>query len=508
MMRTRRTVATNGAREKISPRKFPVFILLPITLLPKIVSPIILLSMLTSCALGPDYKRPALEVPTEYRWQTEQDTSSAFGELGWWQIYSDPALRQTLNAALAENLDVRIAATRVEQARATLGSTRLQMFPQISGSAGVTRAKTSEYALLPGQNRIGETDTAAIGASYELDIWGRLRRSTEAARAQFLASEYAKRGVAVSLVADVATAYFTLVSLDEQLAVTRRTSATRHTFVDLTHAKHDRGVVSGLDVSTADAELATAEANIPDLERQIAQTENRLSILLGKNPGEITRTTYSNGAGPLLPSPPAGLPSTLLERRPDLLRAEQNLVAANARVGVAKAALFPTISLTGNLGSRSAELSKLFTAPAAAWSVGAGLTLPLLDAQRNLYELDFADASKREALLSYQQAVQNAFKEVADALVAREKFAQFQYAQEAKVAALRRANQIALARYKIGYASYFDVINSDRDLFNAELSLSSASLNALLASVQLYQALGGGWQTAQAPATEDPAAAP
>jgi multidrug efflux system outer membrane protein len=463
------------------------------------------LLLLAACALGPDYKRPELAVPDKYRGQQEQSVGDAPGDLSWWQMYRDPILQQTLTTALNANLDVHIAAARVEEARATLGATRLQLLPNIGASAGGGRAQSSTYAILPGQKRIGETESASISASYELDIWGRLRRSTESARAQLLGTEYAQRAVVVGLVADVATAYFTLISLDQQLAVTRNTAATRTKFVELTRAKHDRGVVSGLDVSTAEAELATAQANIPDLERQIEQTENRLSILLGQNPDAIVRSEgYTSGTtSPLLPIPPVGLPSTLLERRPDVRQAEQNLVAANARIGAAKAALFPAISLTGSFGSRSAELGDLFTGPAQTWSAAVNLAQPILDAEKNLYQVDFANAAKREALLLYQRAVQNAFKEVADALVAREKFAEFQLAQETKVGALRRANQIALARYQIGYSSYFDVINSNRDLFNAELSLASAYLNSLLSSVQLYQALGGGWQVQQAAAASE-----
>lgn len=455
-----------------------------------------LLALPAACALGPDYRRPALPVPDNYRWQLPGDTAAEFGDLAWWDLYRDPLLQQTLGTALAANLDLRIAATRIEQARATLGATRLQWLPQLSGNVAADRKKTSEYALLPGQSRVGKSNTASIGAAYELDIWGRLRRSTEAARAELLALEFAQQAVVVGLVADVATAYFSLISLEERLAVTRNTVATRQKFVDLTHAKHDRGVVSGLDVSTAEAELATAQANIPDLERQIAQTEDQLSILLGQNPGAIERGRQFDAAGPLPPVPPAGLPSALLERRPDIRQAEQLLVAANARVGAAKAALFPTVSLTGSFGGLSGEFSKLFTGPANTWSYGAGLALPLLDAQNSLYQLDLADAQKREALLTYQKTLQNAFREVADALIARQKYTEFQAAQAAKVAALRRANDIALARYQVGYSSYFDVINANRDLFNAELDLAAAYLNSLLASVQLYQALGGGWQGA------------
>lgn len=458
------------------------------------------LTLVGGCALGPDYKRPDILVPTEYRWQQHADSGDDFGNLDWWQVYRDDQLQAILEIALRENFDVRIAAARVEQARATLGSTRLDYLPQVSAGAGAGRSRTSEYGrLLPTQPAVGDTYTASIDASFELDIWGRLRRLNEAARADFLASRYAQQGVIVGLIADVATAYFNLITLDEQRAITTSTLETRSKFVDLTRAQHERGVVSGLDVSSAESEFATAQANLADIERMAALAEDRLSILLGENPGDVVRTDFNKREQFELPQPPAGLPSHLLERRPDIRRAEQNVIAANARIGAAKAALFPTISLTGSLGSLSRELGDLFTGPARTWSAGANLAVPLIDAQNNLYQVDLADARKREALLGYQQAVQNAFKEVADALISREKYVQFQTAQQAKVDALRRANNIALARYRVGYSSYFDVINSNRDLFNAELALSSARLNALLANVQLYQALGGGWTAAGAP---------
>jgi multidrug efflux system outer membrane protein len=300
------------------------------------------------------------------------------------------------------------------------------------------------------------------------------------------------------LVASVATAYFTLQTLDEQLAITYRTVDTRQKFVDLTQAQHDRGTVSELDVATAQAQLAIAKANLPDLKRQIGQTEDQLSVLLGHNPDQILRS--AGGALAAVehappPIPAAGLPSSLLERRPDLREAEQNLVAANAAVGIAKANLFPSITLTALGGGISTALSSLFSGPARTWSFGGEVLQPLLNPQRNLYQLDLADAQKRQALLQYQKSVQTAFQEVSDALIAREQDADLQAAEEAQVDAQRRANTIALARYRVGYASYFNVIDADRDLFTAELTLSAARLNTLLSVVQLYRALGGGWQT-------------
>jgi len=454
--------------------------------------------LVSGCLLGPDYQRPSdTVVPPAYRFQAQAEPAS-FGDQGWWQVYQDPTLQALIRDALEHNLDVRIAAARIDQARATLGSTRLQQLPQINATAGVQRARNSQYQLSPGAPPISNVFSVDGSLSYEFDFWGKYRRGTEAARAALLGSEYAKEDVMASLVSGVATAYFTLLTLDEQLAITQHTVETRQKFVDLTQAQHERGTVSGLDVATAQAQLAIAQANIPDLQRQIGITEDQLSVLLGHNPDAVLRTEsgqLKRMTEPTIPPvPPAGLPSSLLERRPDLREAEQSLVAANAEVGVAKANLFPTITLTAAGGSTSTALDKLFTGPARTWSVGASVLQPLLNAQRNGYQLEAAEAQEQQALLQYQKSVQSAFQEVSDALIARQKYAEFQTAQQAQVDAQRKANTIALARYRVGYSSYFNVIDADRDLFTAELSLSAAHLNTLLSVVQLYRALGGGWQ--------------
>ena len=449
---------------------------------------------MAACALGPDYRRPDTKTPAAYRFEQDAGADSV-ADAGWWRVYGDPALQSLIRESLANNLDVRIAAARVDQARAALGSARLQQLPQIGVTADATRQRTSDYALPAGTPPVNNVFAVEGSLSYEIDFWGKYRRATEAARAQLLQSDYAKQDVMAGLVSSVATAYFTLQTLDEQLAITRRTVGTRQKFVDLTQAQHDRGTVSELDVATAQAQLAVAKANLPDLLRQIGQTENQLSVLLGHNPDRILRGDGRAAAAPApAPVPAAGLPSALLERRPDLREAEQNLVAANAQVGVAKANLFPSITLTGAGGSVSSALSSLFTGPARAWSLGGDLMQPLLNSQRNSYQLDLADAQKRQALLQYQKSVQTAFQEVSDALIARQQDADVQAAQEAQVDAQRRANTIALARYRVGYASYFNVIDADRDLFTAELSLSAARLSTQLSVVQLYRALGGGWQ--------------
>jgi multidrug efflux system outer membrane protein len=453
-----------------------------------------------ACALGPDYHRPETKIPAAFRFEPSA-TADSFADQGWWQIYQDSTLQGLIREALVNNFDVRIAAARIDQARATLGSTRLQQLPQVSIAGDAQRARTSADQRIPGAPPISNVFSADGSLSYEFDFWGKYRRATEAAKAELLASEYSKQDVRAGLVSSVATAYFTLLTLDEQLAITRRTVGTRQKFVDLTQAQHERGTVSGLDVATAQAQLAIAQANIPDLQRQIGIAEDQLSVLLGRNPDPILRPDNRQlkrvtepAASPV---PPAGLPSTLLERRPDLREAEQNLVTANANIGVAKANLFPSITLTTAGGHVSTALSDLFSGPTKAWSVGGGLLQPLLSPQRNLYQLDLADAQKRQALLQYQQSIQTAFREVSDALNARQKYAEFQVAQQAQVDAQRKANTIALARYRVGYSSYFDVINADRDLFTAELSLSAAHLNTLLSLVQLYRAVGGGWQIEQ-----------
>jgi multidrug efflux system outer membrane protein len=457
--------------------------------------------LLTACAVGPDYHRPALDVPAQYRdvapRAADQVTNAAAASLGdsdWGELYTDPNLQTLLASAIQSNYDVKIAVARIDEARAVLGSTRLTYLPQVSVDAGVGRAETSDYARVPGAPRINNEEQLQVQASYQLDLWGQLRRMNEAARANLLASQYAQRVVRVTLVATVAAAYFDLISLDSQLEITRRTVGTRDKFVELTHAQREGGYVTDLDVATAEAQLAAARANIPDLERQIAHTEDQISILVGANPGPVIRTRHGEAVPEAPPRPPPGLPARLLERRPDVSQAEQALVAANAEIGVAKAALFPNITLTGYDGSLSVPLGHLFTAPAAEWSAGVSLVQPLLSAQSNLYQVELANARKREALYQYQKTVQAAFQDVADALVDYQKYGEFEREVASQVDALRRAREIALARYRIGYASYFDVINADRDLFTAELQVAQAFSNNLNALVHLYSALGGGWQ--------------
>jgi multidrug efflux system outer membrane protein len=454
-----------------------------------------LVGMAAGCALGPDYQRPALELPEAMRGAPPGASAQSIADQNWWQVYGDATLRDLLATALRNNFDLKTAVARIDEARAVLGQSSLALAPTIDANASVARTKYSEDVLLPGEPRFGNSTQVDLSASYEIDLWGRLRRARESARASLLSNQYAQRAVTVELVAEVASGYFSLLALDNQLQITRRTVQTRETFVSLTRAQHDRGYVTGLDVDTAVAQAAVARANVPELERQIGQLEDQICVLLGQNPHPIARPERGEELPPVPPLPPAGLPSQLLERRPDIRAAEESLRAANANVGVARAALFPTISLTGLAGSLSAPLGNLFKASSLEWSAAAGLVQPLLDPQRSVFQLELADARKREAIFAYEKAVQTAFQEVADALIAYAKYDQFEREQITQVEALRSAEAIALARYRVGYASYFDVINADRDLFVAELSLSQAHANGLITLVRLYQVLGGGWQS-------------
>lgn len=455
-----------------------------------------LLVALAGCAAGPNYHRPTLATPDTIRGAEPGGGPGSVADSTWWDLYDDPKLRDLLTTAVSNSPDINAAIARIDEARAALGQTRLGLFPTIEGQADVRRSKASLDALLPGAPRFSNSEDAALTVSYELDFWGRLRRVRESARANLLSSEYAKRAVSVSLVANVAGAYFSLLALDSQLEITRRTVEARAKFVELTRAQHDRGYATGLDVATAEAQAAAARANVPDLERRIGQTEDQICVLLGESPHAVDRQRRGEEMPLAPPLPPVGLPSQLLERRPDVRAAEESLHAANANIGVAKAALFPQISLTGLFGSLSAPLGDLFKVPTAEWSAAAGLVQPLLDSQRSIYQVELTHARTREALFQYKKAVATAFQEAADALLAYRKYGEFEREQATQVAALRRAEAIALARYRVGYASYFDVINADRDLFTAELSLSQAYANSLTALVRLYQVLGGGWQNA------------
>ncbi len=456
--------------------------------------------VLAGCMLGPDYQRPVVPAPEVWRDGQSNADPASLADLAWWELFEDEELRGLVQAALEANKDLRIAVTRVDQARAQLGVTRAAQFPQIEAGVSATTNRFSD--TVPPRDQGGDTGLLSTTAdlTFEIDIWGRLRRASEAARAELLASEEARHAVVMMLVSDVVTAYLQLRQLDLELETTRRNVASRQGSLQLARDRFEAGLTSALDLRQAEAELASTAAQIPDLERQIAQTENQLSIVLGHTPGGIKRGRPLTGqTSP--PTVPAGLPSALLERRPDIRQAEAALVVANARIGVAKAAFFPQISLTGFFGVESAALSDLFTGPSRIWQFGPTVTLPIFNAGRNRANLELAEARQREALIRYEQAIQQAFREVEDALIAHRKAREALAEQNAAARASREALSIAEFRYTSGLTSYLNVLDAQRTLLAAEVAESRTLRSQLVAVVQLYRALGGGWPLAESRAT-------
>ncbi|MDB5840552.1 MAG: outer membrane protein multidrug efflux system [Herminiimonas sp.] len=450
----------------------------------------VLAATLAACATGPDYSRPELDMPVAFRTQDTVQGEQSLADLGWWEMYRDQTLQRLLSTALEQNRDVRIAAARVAEARALAGVTELARLPQLDIAGSFDRGRVFQGS----QFSTGNLSSLQAQAFFEVDLWRRLASLNEAARAVVLANDYARHSIAISLIAEVATDYFALLSLDQQFRITERAIANRERFLLLTQRKFRQGASSGLDVSRAEASLALARGNLPDLQRQIARFENQLRILLGENPAAIVRERRDLQDFPIPLAVPTGLPSSLLERRPDLRQAEYNLAGATASVSAARAALFPSISLTGTFGWESTELSGLFSGPNRVWSFGLSLLQPLINAQRNGYQVEATRGRQEQAILQYQNAVAQAFREVADALAARRSFREFLTAQEQQVNALRQASQRVLRRYETGFSSYFEVIDAENSLFSAELQMVQAYGNSLVSLVQLYRALGGGWR--------------
>ncbi|HXU45515.1 MAG TPA: TolC family protein [Thermoanaerobaculia bacterium] len=482
---------------------------------------------LSACTtLGPEYKRPEVALPSGY----SQPTFAGAVPDAWWTAFGDPALDRLEREALAANQDVAAAAARVEEARALLGIADADRYPEVSVNASASRTRLSQDTsqLPPGIPL--ELDRFRVGpsVSYEFDFWGRYRRASEAARADLLATAEGQRDVALTLTADVATAWFDLAALDRQLAIARGTRGTRGESVRLQGERYDAGAISELDLAQAQAELASTEATVPALERQIRQEEDRLAVLLGRIGGTIERpapnlpapiapaatptepnapvdsnaTSASTGPGnasaPLdsftLPDVPAGLPSDLLVRRPDLVAAEQRLIAANARIGLARAAYFPDISLTASGGTESRELSNLFGTGTGVWQAALALVQPIFNAHRTRREVEAATARQKQALAAYTKAIQTAFADIEDALAARRTGIAEREALARQVEALERAKKLADLRYEAGESSYLEVLDAERSLFAAQLSLSQARSRELAAGVTLFKALGGGWQ--------------
>jgi multidrug efflux system outer membrane protein len=454
--------------------------------------------LLSGCTLGPDYRRQTIDTPDA--WPTPATAPSVPQE--WWQGYQDPALDAMIQEALTHNADLRFAIARVDEARASLGVTRADQWPGVSANASAARTRTSEdlpLAIPPGVDPINNNMRATLDASYEIDFWGKYRRATEAARAELLATQFSRDAVRLALIAEVSRGYFNLRALDAQVAITKRTVATRLDSLALQRQRFEAGVASELELRQVEADAAAAQALLPVFETQLARQETALSVLLGRSPRAIVGSTPERGAAiealTVPPAVPAGLPSDLLEHRPDLRQAEQQLIAANARIGQAKAAYFPTISLTGFLGGESTTLADLFSAPARIWQISGSAGQTVFDAGRTGWRVKAARAREQQALAQYQFTIQNAFKDTLDALVLQRKARETLDAEQARVAALQSALDHARLRYKNGVSSLLDVLDAERGLLAAELNRVEAQRAQLAATADLYKALGGGWES-------------
>ena len=445
--------------------------------------------VLGGCAVGPDYKRPPVGTPEILRGTEGTPRPESFADQAWWEIFQDDALKRLINESLQHGFDVRLAAARVEEARSNAGIARAEYFPALDLQAGWSRSRVALGSTI-GAEPISLYNVN-LGMSWELDLWGRVRRLNQQALAQYLATEEARRGVLLSLVADVAQSYFALRELDLELDIARRTAGSFQETLDLVNRRLEAGAASALETASAEASLASTAATIPDLERQIAAEENRLAFLVGRLPDAIPRgATLTDQALP--DEIPAGLPADLLERRPDLREAEQRMVAANAEVGVTVAEMFPTISLTGALGGVSQQASELF-GTGRTWSYGAGLLSPLFQGRRLKNRHHAAIARWEQTKVEYERSVSNAFSEAASAIVAYQKLALSEEEQARSVKAYRQAVDLSNERYVGGLSDYLDVLLAQRQLFPAEIALARTRLERLTTLVQLYKALGGGW---------------
>jgi len=467
--------------------------------------------VLSGCAVGPNYKRPTVNVPVTYRSPAPEPTATSnpqpesvpsearksqtvaqsLGDEKWWEVFQDRELQGLIRTALKNNYDVRIAASRVLQAQAQLGITRADQLPSLGVGGNITSQQSPKLGPIPAYEITQGQVTGSAG--WNLDFWGRYRRATEAARANLLANEWAQKEVMATLVANLATAYFQLRQLDLELEISQRTLRSRNDSLHLTQTLEQHGINSLLDVRQSEQLVYTAATEVPDFERQIAQQENAISILLGNNPGDVPRGLKLTEQ-PLAPDVPAGLPSSLLERRPDIRQAEANLIAANAQIGVARAAYFPQISLTGTAGYESPALTNLFTGPAGVWNLAASLTQPIFEGGRLKSNVRLSEAQREQMALSYQQTVQGAFRDVSDALVAYQKDREFRVQQEHLLESAQDAARLSEVRFKAGTTDYLEVLTNETNSFTAELGLAQAQGNELVALVQLYQSLGGGWQ--------------
>jgi len=448
-------------------------------------------------AMGPNYSRPPVPNPQQYRFAEGVTQAQSLADLPWWQVFDDPTLQALIREAIASNLDVKIAVARVEEARARAGIAKSFFYPQVDGVANYSVRQASDTTHCGAQQNCGDTTNQSgvygFQLSWELDLFGRIRREHEAAVAIALASDQGRRGVLVTLVGDVATNYFLLRELDLQLEISRQTLRINDETVTYFRNRLEGGVSSRLELDRIQANRSETAAAIPDLERQIALVENLLSLLIGRPPGTITRQTF-NPAETLAPAIPAGLPASLLERRPDVLEAEQLLVSANADVGAARALFFPTINLTGFLGGVSGDLTRFLGGEGAVWSVGAGLLQPVFQGGRIRRNLEVMQARYNAAVAAYQLSALNGYREVANALVTIQKLAATTVERQAGVVALTDAADLSRSRYDSGLANYIEILTTDQDLYRQQLLLAESRGAEFRARAELYRALGGGWQ--------------
>jgi multidrug efflux system outer membrane protein len=461
----------------------------------KLTAVALVVVLIVGCTVGPNYKRPSVNVPGIYRGVTPEEAAQpaaqSLGDQKWWEVFQDTQLQELVRTALQQNYDVRIAATRILQAQAQLGITRADQLPTINAGAQAVDQRS------PRGKQFRQFDTSSnevdLSLSWEVDFWGRYRRATEAARATLLATQWARQAVINTLVSDVVTAYFQLRELDLELEISQRTLASRQDSLRLTQLLANGGATSLLDVRQAEQLVFTAAETVPDLQRRIEHQENFISTLLGNNPGPVARGTKLTEQ-PHPPEIPAGLPSSLLERRPDIRQAEAQLIAANAQIGVAKAAYFPQIALTASSGYQSSALTSLFSGPAGLWSFGGSLVQPIFTGGRIRSNVKFTEARQQEELLTYQQTIQQAFRGVSDALVEYRKDREFREQQRQLALSAQDAARLSEMRYRGGAASYLEVLTNETNYFAAELGLAQAQLNELVALVRVYRNLGGGWQ--------------
>ena len=452
--------------------------------------------LLAGCTVGPNYHRPQIAVPDQFRDAQPSAGPNSLADTKWFDLFQDDTLKQLITTALANNFDLRIAAERVLEARAQFHITRGQLLPTLDAQGQFNASRTSSvgsFNFIPAGTNLSVSYTQAnLSLNWEIDLWGRIRRLTEAARAQYLASEEARNGVTISLISDLMNTYFALREADLELEITQQTRDIATDNLRLITLRHDRGAANGLDVSQAEQFLFTATSEIPSVQRAIGQSEDALNLLLGSVPAEVPRGKKLEEITSA-PELPAGLPSSLIERRPDIRQAEENLVAANAQIGAARALFFPQLSLTGTYGSQSRALTALFTGPAALASIGPSVTVPIF--QPGLRAgVQLAEAQKREILATYQKTIYSALREVSDALIVHDRTREQRAQEEKLVAALSESVRLSTLRYRGGLDSYLQVLDAERNLFGGQLTLAQLRLQELQSVVQLYRALGGGWQ--------------